>query len=242
MMGRTVLQRLAVVAASLVICSIASGAAASETRYVTDVLVITVRENKGSGAKIKNIITGTPVTMLERSGEHVRIRTEDGTTGWVHGQYLTPETPKPVVIAELTKKIAQLRETVEELEKNQPEALAELQIARRRHTAEVKELERQLGHFREEAERSQANLSRISAQYALLAEHSQNVAELIEKHQKLQQDSERLQKELLRLREKNSRPRPPAVFWWFLGGAGVFAVGLIVGAVMRKKKYYIDVS
>jgi DNA repair exonuclease SbcCD ATPase subunit len=147
-----------------------------------------------------------------------------------------------MVIAELTKQVAQLRTAVGELEKSQPEALTDLQVARRRHAAEIKELERRLGHFRDEAERAQAKLVQVSSQYALLAEHSQDVAALLDRHQRLQQDFERQQRDIVRLRAENSRPRPPALFWWFLAGAVAFAAGLTTGAIMRKKKYYIDVS
>ena len=72
------------------------------TQYVSDELVINLREGKGNEYKIiKMLRNGTPLNILEEAEQYLKVRTAEGLEGWVLKQYITSETPKTAIIAGL---------------------------------------------------------------------------------------------------------------------------------------------
>lgn len=56
--------------------------ASAQTRYVSDSLIITVRERPdNSSTHIKNITTDTAMETLEESGDYLKVQLGDGTEG-----------------------------------------------------------------------------------------------------------------------------------------------------------------
>ena len=73
-----------------------AGIVCAETQYVSDQLIITLREGKGNEYKIiKTLKAGTPLEIIEENERYLKVRTESGSEGWVLKQYVTEETPKP---------------------------------------------------------------------------------------------------------------------------------------------------
>ena len=73
----------------------------AKTQYVSDELIIDLRQGKGNEYRIiKMLRRGTPLTILEESEQYLKVRTEEGLEGWVLKQYITSETPKTAIIAE----------------------------------------------------------------------------------------------------------------------------------------------
>lgn len=72
--------------------------------YVSDKLVLNVyaEPEPGSG-RVATIQTGDAVDELERSGNMVRVRLEDGREGWVGANYLTGDAPAAVRLRELQR-------------------------------------------------------------------------------------------------------------------------------------------
>lgn len=91
-----------------------AGAATADTVYVTDRLRVGLHEDKTlESAIVDTIPTATPLEVLERSGAFTRVRTPEGTTGWVDAAYLTPEAPASrEALREARREIAGLRETI----------------------------------------------------------------------------------------------------------------------------------
>ena len=74
----------------------------AKTQYVSDELVINLREGKGNEYKIiKMLRNGTPLNILEEAEQYLKVRTAEGLEGWVLKQYITSETPKTAIIAGL---------------------------------------------------------------------------------------------------------------------------------------------
>ena len=105
-----------------------TGRAIAATQYVSDQLMITLRTGEGDQYRIlKMLKAGTPLEILQEGTKgHLFVRTPDGTEGWVQKQFLTTETPKPIVIARLEKERERLRAQVEKLETRQVELTTEL--------------------------------------------------------------------------------------------------------------------
>ena len=60
-----------------------------EKKYVTDKLRLSLYKEADSGSgTLRLLISGDLVYVLERSGPYSKVRTEDGTTGWVKNGFL----------------------------------------------------------------------------------------------------------------------------------------------------------
>ncbi|HEY5757793.1 MAG TPA: SH3 domain-containing protein [Steroidobacter sp.] len=101
-------------AATLPLASVAQETAPSETtveatpgaqrRFVSDKLVLNVyAEVEQGSARVATIQTGDAVEELERSGNQVRVRLEDGREGWVGASYLVSDEPAIVRLRELQR-------------------------------------------------------------------------------------------------------------------------------------------
>lgn len=76
----------------------------AQKRFVSDKLVLNVYAEPDQGSvRIDTIQTGDAVDELERSGNLVRIRLEDGREGWVGANYLTSDAPAIVRLRELQR-------------------------------------------------------------------------------------------------------------------------------------------
>jgi SH3 domain protein len=226
----------------IVVCiplSISAGPALADRRYVTDMLILTLRQGPGTEYEtIRTLRTDTPVEVLEEEEKYLRVRTEEGEEGWVAKQYITAETPKPLIIAGLEKENERLGARVQELEKRQTLLLNQLKEAEQGQDAKVKELEKDAEDYRQEVARATAELEQITENYNALLDQSKNVVQLAGEHDRLEAENARLDTELNRLKKENTRLQRTGMIRWFLAGAGVLLIGLIAGRVTRKKKYF----
>jgi len=219
--------------------SISAGPAHADRRYISDMLILTLREGPGVEYNtIGALRTGMPIEVLEEGERYLRVRTEEGEEGWVAKQYITSETPKPLIIAGLKQENNRLGTRVEELEKRQTLLLNQLKDAEQSHVAKVKELEKDAENYRQEVSRTTTELKQITEKYHALLDQSKNVLELSSEHDRLQTENARLDAETNRLKKENARLQRTGMIRWFLAGAGVLLIGLLAGRVTRKKKYF----
>lgn len=82
----------------------------ANTVFVGDNLRIGVRPEPGTDtAPVLVISSGAKVEILERGDSYSRIRTEDGTAGWVRNVYLSKEPPAKLIVARLQEKHRQIQ-------------------------------------------------------------------------------------------------------------------------------------
>ena len=92
--------------------------ARAETRYISDQLVVSLREQPQNNAEtIVYLKTDAPVEVLEAGEEYLKVKTENGEIGYIQKHYLTKDTPKASIISRLTRDNKALQQRVEELEK-----------------------------------------------------------------------------------------------------------------------------
>jgi len=97
-MGTPMLKRVLL---ALVLGGSALGVAA-ETAYVTDSLRLGIHAAADtSDQAFDNLISGTEVEILERSGGYAHVRLADGREGWVRGTFLVTTKPAAARITEL---------------------------------------------------------------------------------------------------------------------------------------------
>jgi len=211
----------------------------ADRRYVSDMLIITLRTGKGREYKvIKTLKTDTPVEVLEEGEDYLRVLTDEGEEGWVAKQYITSEVPKSVIIEGLKKETSKLNTRVEELEKDKASLLEQFDVATQRHAKKVEELEKNATNGKEETSRLKIKLAQITEKHNTLIDQSKNVVDLISEQKRLQAKNVNLSTRAEHLQKENSDLRDTRRLQWFLVGGGVFFIGWIAGKISRKKKYY----
>ncbi len=194
--------------------------AGAETRYVSDVLYISLREAPEDGARVLRIVkSGTPLEVLGNEDGYVHVRTSDGLEGWAKAKFLVDEpiardklqAAEERVVA-LEKKGAELRKTVEDLRSR----LAEAERERKRLDSARARLEDEL-----------ARLRKLAAEPVALAEENQR---LKARNAQIEQELHRLQAEVSQLRDQTRRD-------WFLAGAGVLGTGLLIGLILPRIRW-----
>ncbi len=198
----------------------------AETRYISDVLVVTVRSNKGNNYQtVDNLKTATPVEVLGEDQTYVKVRTPEGKVGYILRQYVTKELPKAVQIDRLEKETAALKEQLQQQQQSSADKLANADA----NLAKIAELQKQL-------QAANDDLDKVKNEYDSLLQNSQNVVSLSTENEDLIEQNKQLNNELVVLREENRNFHRSNMIQWFLAGGGVFFGGWIIGKISRKKQ------
>ena len=87
--------------------------------YISDRLSVALHSANAPDAPIiKQVIGGVPVKVLSRDGALLKIRTEDGSVGWVERELVTTDTPIHVLYLELSDRFTKAQETIKSLQNN----------------------------------------------------------------------------------------------------------------------------
>jgi len=190
----------------------------AEKAYVTDILYVSLRSEPSlSSQRIQLIHSNQHVEVLGHEGEFVRVRTDDGTEGWVQKQYLDSALPKALqlkkseqTVQQLKKDIVLLETKLAELEKNQAKTPALL------HESEaVQGYEKQLLVLQETNKKLADELAGRKKENILL----------MEKLAQGQKNTDAVNPEQAEL----YRERQSGRIQWFLAGCFVFFFGWLVG-------------
>ena len=231
--------KLIVFLSMLIPFTVSVGIVFAEIKYVSDQRMITFREGQGNQYKIiKMLKTGTPLEIIEESEQYLKVRTESGSEGWVLKQYITGETPKPVIIAGLEKEIDRLNTKIEEYKRDMESLLDELKSAKSDHNNKITDLQQNVSASREEAEQTSKDLKKITNKYNALLKDSKDVVLLVEERDNMKASNSELQTRTEQLQKENYDLKQAQRIWWFIAGGGVFFVGWIVGKISRQKRYY----
>lgn len=221
----------------ILVCS--NAPVAAETRYVSDLLIISVREQPVEDAPTNGyLISDTPVELLEETddGEYVKVKSPEGLVGWVKKRYLNSKTPKSMIIEDLESQIKQLEEKVALLQQNT--SSDEKNASAKQYETKLAALQTELSKKNQQVKNLETQLSQASAQQQKLSEQQKPDSELKQQVAALkEQNAELLQK--LRRSEQNTEPSFfGANTKWLLSGAGVLLLGFIIGRSLRRKRKY----
>lgn len=206
----------------VILLLLSSGTALAETRYVSDNLEITLRNGKGTSYAITRMLrSGTPVDVLEEDKEsgYTHVRTKSGKEGWVLSRFLMKGQAARDRLAAAEKKLAEL-----ELENRKMEtSMAEL-------TDEKSALQKELSSLEGQSRNVSQELSEIKrTASSALAIDSEN-KELKGRVVSLERQLQTLQQENEGLRDRTARD-------WFMVGAGVVLLGIIVGLIIPRIRW-----
>jgi len=206
----------------LALLSLAAWTAAAETRYVSDQLEITLRSGTSTQHSIIRMLpSGTPLETLEvdEAAGYTRVRTPGGAEGWVLSRYLMEQPAARDRLAAISQRAG-----------SQQSRALELADEVERLEAERASLEAQRAGLEEELAEVRAELERIRRVSASALELDQVNRELRTRLAAAEQSGDQLRSRISEL-ESNTRRD------WFLAGAGVLVLGLILGLVLPRMRF-----
>ena len=191
----------------------------AETMYVSDVLKLMVRADKGTSEKIIAIIqSGQTVEVLQPGDEWALVQLDDGKEGWVLTRYLTSKITNNVKLQWLQKKHKTLTVQAATL----VEGNTKLKEENKEFISELNKVQKKA----EELKLSYETLKTESADYIKLkSKYTKAVSQLDEFTEK----SELLEKALTKLEFRRT-------IRWFLAGAGVLLLGFLIGFSTRRQR------
>jgi SH3 domain protein len=213
--------------------------AAAETMYVSDKLLITFRQGKSTEHKIlKTLKTGAPLEILEREegDNYVKVRLQSGAEGYVLSQYLTNDTPKPILISRLEKQVEKIREQLAQANAKRAETSQQLNAVQEKQTLKEGELTGSINELNLALATAKKDLQAVTESYNTLLDNSGKVVEITNDRDRLKKTNEKLSSKVQLLNAENSELKRTGMIKWFLAGGGVLFFGWIIGRISRKKK------
>ena len=209
----------------------------AETRYVSDRLIISVRDGQTQDAAVLGYIeTAAPLDILEEKEDLLKIRTKDGIEGWVRAQYIVSEKPKALIIENLKNEIAALKKESKMFKNDQNSASNTLSKTKNMYQKEIKELKEELNINQKFAAKAKSDFVALNNKYANLLKHSKNTEKLIGDLEKLKKLNAELNTEAKSLRKDRKNPLKSNRIQSFIAGAGVLLFGFILGGSAKKKR------
>ncbi len=201
--------------------SLSLSQAFADTQYVSDKLRITLRTGQGTEFQIiRALESGSKLEVLEQSETgYTRVRTEDGTEGWVRSQYLIPE---PIAQQKLDKAVVLL-----EKYKAEVASLKTERATLRKERKELSQTRKSLSTKSSSLESELARLSKVAAKPILLDKENRN----------LQQENVKLEKDLQMLHQENQVLKDQDNREWFIAGAAVLLGGILLGLLIPKIRF-----
>ena len=209
----------------------------ADTRYVSDRLIISVRDGQNLNAAVLGYIeTAAPVDILEEKEDILRIRTEDGLEGWVRAQYIVSEKPKVLIIENLKNEITALNKEIETFKNKQDSISNTLSKTKKIYQEKIEELNEEVNINQKFASKAKSDFIQLNKKYTNLLKHSKNTEELIQAVEKLKKLNAKLNTEVKSLGKDRINPLKSNRLQSFIAGAGVLLFGFILGGSAKKKR------
>ncbi len=167
------------------------GSVAAETKYVREIVYVTLREAPGLKKKIiTNLPSGQELEILEAGKEWTQVKIANGTSGWVLSRYVTSKRPSSYFVNRLKASQQTLMEQAKSMSDKNKNLQAELQRLKEQSQNRITELENAKQKLTQ-ASRSYGDLKKDSAGYLQLkTNYEKTVAQFseakktVEKYQK----------------------------------------------------------
>ena len=203
---------------SLLVC----GNALADTRYVSDNLEITMRSGKGTSYGITRMLrSGTPVEVLEEDKEagYTQVRVKGGKEGWVLSRFLM--------------KGQAARDRLAAAEKS----LAELELENRKMETSMTTLTDEKAALEKELETLQGQTRNVSQELSEIKRTASSALAIDSENKDLKGRVVSLERQLQTLQQENEGLRDRTARDWFMVGAGVVLLGIIVGLIIPRIRW-----
>ncbi len=197
----------------LVLLVVSQGGFAQSSHYVTDELRVNLRTGAGNDYRItQRIPAGTGLSVLAERGGWTRVRTENGQTGWLPAQYVSSEAPAAERLPGLKSELTEARERILALE------------------SRLKRVRDERDNVSERLEAMESERDKLASQ----VEQASRGLELAEENRRLKKSKVDLNRRIQELTNRVEGLTGQNRQEWFLVGAGVLGLGLIVGLLLGR--------
>jgi SH3 domain protein len=202
---------------------LASASALADPAWVSDQFEIMLRSGPSTSNAIQLMLTsGTRLEILEQDPEsgYTKVKTEGGTEGWVLSRYLMSEPPA--------------REQLEAL-------TGQLTNANARGTSMTSQLNAIKGEYDSATRQIRAlenERDRISRELAEIKRTAANVLAIDSRNKDLQQELTDAQIKASTLEEESQKLRSQQTRYWFMTGAAVLLVGMLLGLWLPRVRWH----
>lgn len=206
----------------LLLSLFAVGQAVAETRYITDQAEFTLRRGESTRHKIIRMLpSGEPVEVIESNSEsgYSKVRTEDGTVGYLLSRQLLTEPTARNRLAGFEAKLADLQQAPDQLAAQ----LSQLQSAHEKLTSDYDDLQRERDQLEEEL---------ATIRYA-----SANVTQITQERSELRKSVSDLSRQVADLQQENGDLKNQTTQHWFLIGAAVVIGGILIGLILPHLRF-----
>ena len=221
----------------LIVLACWTATAWAETRYVSDQLVVSLREQPQNGSQpIIYLRTDMSVEVLEELGEYIKARTKAGEVGYIQQKYLTTETPKIVIIKRLQKERDQLANKTGKMQKQVAVATSQSDQSQQELNAQLAEAQTKATELQDGLTKSQTELKQTRQDYQVLQNDAKEVIAITKERDQLRKINNELSATIATLDEEVGELTKTGVIKWFLAGAGVLFLGWIIGKVSGNRR------
>ncbi len=208
----------------IVIClsTLLSSYALAETRYVSDSLEITMRSGKStSHGIIRMLRSGTRLTVLETDNDsgYSHVRTRDGKTGWVLSRFLMKGQAARNKLATAEKK------------------LAELELENRKLGTAMESMKGKMSSIEKERMNLDGVHRTVSQELAEIKRTASSALAIDSENKELKSRVVALERNLQTLQQENEGLKDRTARDWFMVGAGVVLLGIIVGLIIPRIRW-----
>ena len=219
----------------ILLCSLSTSWA--ETRYVSDQLVVSLREQpQKNSSPIIYLKTDMSVEVLEEAGEYFKVRSKKGETGYVLQNYLTTATPKSTLINKLQKERDQLAGEIEEIRQQATSTTSQSSKSQQELALQLNDLRENNTALQKKWRLSQTELKQVRQDYQALQNDAKEVIAITAERDQLRKTNQELSANNIALDEEMSSLTRTAVIKWFLAGAGVLSFGWLIGKSSGKRR------
>lgn len=199
-----------------------AGTVGAETRYITDQFKVTLRSGESASHKILRMLrSGTAVNVISDNAEtgYTRVQMADGKTGFILTRQLMQERSARDRLAAAEVRLTELQE--------EPDKLSSKLFSLRKEHEQLGQEHKELQGVNAELERELATIRRTSA----------NAVRISNERNELRKTVSTLTRELEDVKQENRELHNQTAQNWFLIGAGVVVLGVILGLILPHLRF-----
>lgn len=200
--------------------------ASAKTMYIKPMQELAVRRGQGTKYKIIAMAeAGTAVQVLEQTNDYARIRLQNGKEGWLLQRFLDNSMPAEQILEKIELENTRLKEQTKDAVKKAAEA-----------TASLEETQEQLNSVLLER-------NNLLENYQQLQKDTADVTQLKKSQEETARLNTDLSQQMISLKDENTLLKKEKNLDWFITGAAVLAIGILLGKIpppRRKKRGYLS--
>jgi SH3 domain protein len=196
--------------------------ATAETRYVSDRLEIQMRTGKGTKFRIMRMLpSGTALEVLEtdKDAGYTRVRAPGGVEGWV--------------LSRVLMKGQAARDKLADAEKR----LARLELENRKLNSSFDSLKKEKGGTDQELRKFDKENRKISQELENIRRTASSSLAIDAENRELKSRIVAYERQAQSLQQENSGLKDRTARDWFMVGAGVIILGMVIGLIIPRIRW-----